>query len=74
MQSNTEKVSPKVALVNQITDHIFNLAFFLEFALKVVALGWRGTGPSAYSRNPWNVADFILLMGSITCEWGCMVT
>ena len=57
-------------LLYQYSDIMFNVAFLVEFLLKVVALGWWNTGAAAYMRNFWNVSDFVLLVGSIACTWG----
>lgn len=50
-----------------VPDYVFNTVFGVEFVLKVVAFGFKDTGPSAYIRNMWNVTDLVVLIGSIVC-------
>ncbi len=56
-----------LASLFEISDLVFNCVFLLECVMKVIALGWYSTGPSAYIRNWWNVSDFVLLVGSLVC-------
>ena len=65
--SFAEEPTGTTLLVYQWLDYALNVLFFVEFVLKVVALGWYNTGPSAYLRSKWNIADFVLLVGSIFC-------
>jgi hypothetical protein len=67
LQSNASEPTPGWATFFQVSDIVFNLIFFLECGAKVVALGWHGTGQHAYAKNPWNLSDFILLLGSSVC-------
>ena len=68
VQSSFVDPSAELLSLFQIADVVFNSVFFIEFVMKVVALGWYKTGPSAYIRNLWNVSDFVLLVGSVICK------
>jgi hypothetical protein len=70
-QANNDTPSPTVAAIYQIADICFNAVFTLECMMKVIALGWRSTGPSAYILNMWNLSDFVLLVGSLICTSSC---
>ena len=67
LQSSAATPTPAMAQVFWISDIAFNAVFILECAAKVVALGLYSTGTSSYLRNAWNVADFVLLIGSVLC-------
>lgn len=43
-----------------ITDHILNFIFFIEFFLKIFAFG-AFFGKNAYFKSSWNIMDFIIL-------------
>lgn len=43
-----------------VLDHFFILFFLLEVVIK-----WRENGRKAYFEKPWNIFDFILVMGSL---------
>ena len=47
-----------------MADIVFTGLFFIEALLKIVAQGLVLNGPESYLRDPWNVSDFILLLGS----------
>lgn len=48
-----------------IPDVIFNSVFLFELFVKVVGLGFWGTGKSAYLKNSWNISDLCILIGSV---------
>lgn len=60
--------SRKSGEIVSVPDLVFNGVFLLEFVLKVIALGFYKTGSSAYIRNSWNIADLVILFGSLICE------
>ncbi len=66
-QASYSETPPLLQAISDVMDPTFNAVFFMEFVLKVIALGWYSTGRSAYIRNPWNVADCVLLLGSCLC-------
>lgn len=39
--------------------------FFVEFILKIIAMGFLWNGKKSYLKNNWNVLDFIILLSSI---------
>jgi hypothetical protein len=51
-------------------DCIFTFAFFIECAVKVIAVGflfnWMGEeGRTAYIRSSWNILDFVVVVASL---------
>lgn len=52
-------------------DLIFTIIFFVECAMKIIALGFLMNGPKSYIREPWNVLDFVIVcFGAATLMGG----
>ena len=54
----------EVTLISADIDNAFNSAFFLECALKLVALGFV-IDDGSYLRDNWNILDFIIVCSSL---------
>jgi hypothetical protein len=55
-----EQENPSYAKGLEWGNYFFTVAFTVEFAIKIT-----GFGPRNYFRDPWNVFDFITVVGSI---------
>lgn len=45
----------------EVLDLLFTSIFFVECAMKIIALGFLMNGPDSYIREPWNVLDFVIV-------------
>lgn len=55
----------------EVLDLIFTIVFFIECAMKIIALGFLMNGPTSYIREPWNVLDFVIVcFGAATLMGG----
>ena len=59
--------NPKSALVKILytVDIILTVIFFIEAAMKIIALGFVFNGKGSYLRDSWNVIDFIIVCFSV---------
>jgi hypothetical protein len=62
VQSPTNTLGNTTNDILNIVDIVLSVIFSLEMIGRVIALGlW--VGPTTYLRNPWNVLDFVVVMG-----------
>ncbi|KAL1524565.1 hypothetical protein AB1Y20_019455 [Prymnesium parvum] len=53
-----------------VTDNCWVVIFLAECILKVISFGFVQNGPKSYLRDPWNVLDFIIVLGSLAAVLG----
>ncbi len=46
--------------MGEITNQVFTLIFFVEFIIRIIAIG-----PKHYFTDGWNIFDFLIAIGSI---------
>ena len=56
---------PPNSKMEDISSKVFVTIFLLEFAAKVVAMGFI-MNPKSYLRSPWNVLDFLCLLTGLS--------
>jgi hypothetical protein len=56
--------SNKILTLGHI-DMVMTVIFFLEMAIKIIALGFVSNGEFSYLKNGWNKLDFLIVMASI---------